>query len=47
MKKRSKTSNRIVDHFSVTFANLSLAGMLYFHVWPQNKGEILSLKGLL
>ena len=33
--KEQKTSRLIVDHFSLTFANLSLAWMLYFHVWPQ------------
>ena len=32
MKERTKTSNLIVDHVSLTFVNLSLAWMLYFHV---------------
>ena len=36
MKERTKTSNWMVDHFSSTFFNLSLAWMLYFHVWLQN-----------
>ena len=37
MKERTKTSNWMLDHFSLTFFNLSLALMLYFHVWLQNK----------
>ena len=41
MKERSKTSNLIVDHFSLTFINLSLAWMLSFHIWFQNKGKSL------
>ena len=43
MKERSKISNLMVDHFSLTFVNLSLAWMLYFHAWLQNKGKILSV----
>ena len=41
MEERTKTSNLIIDHFSLTFVNLSLAWMLYFHVWLQNKGKFL------
>ena len=41
MKETTKTSSWIVDHFSLTFANLSLAWMLYFHVWLKNKGKFL------
>ena len=41
MKERTKTSNLIVDHFSLTFVNLSQAWMLYFFVWLQNKGKFL------
>ena len=40
MKER-KTSNLIADHSSLTFVNLLLAWMLYFHVWLQNKGKFL------
>ena len=39
MKERTKTSNLIDDQFSLTFVNLSLDWMLYFHAWLQNKGE--------
>ena len=41
IKERTKTSNLIVDHFSLTFVNLSQAWMLYFFVWLQNKGKFL------
>ena len=41
MKERTKTSNLIVDNFSLTFVNLSLVWILYFHVWLQNGGELL------
>ena len=41
MKERTKTSNLTVDHFSLTFINLSLAWMLYLHVWLQNKRKFL------
>ena len=41
MKERTKTSNLIVDHFSLTFVNLSLAWMLYFYVWLQNNEKFL------
>ena len=41
MKERTKTSNLIVDHFSLTFVNLSLAWMLYFYVWLQNIEKFL------
>ena len=41
MKERTRTSNLIADHFSLTFLNLSLAWMLYFHVWLENKGKFL------
>ena len=40
-KEKTKTSKLIVDHFSLTFANLLLAWMLYFHVWRQNMGKFL------
>ena len=43
--ERTKISNWIVDHFSLTFVNFSWTWMLYFHAWPQNKGEILSWSG--
>ena len=39
--ERIKTSNRIVDHFSLTFVKLLLTWMLYFHIWLQNKRKIL------
>ena len=38
-KKELKISNLTVDHFSLTIANLSLAWMLCFHIWLQNKGK--------
>ena len=41
IKERTKTSNLVIDHFSLTFVNLSLAWMLYFHVWIQNMGKFL------
>ena len=41
MKERTTTSNLIDDHFSLTFVNLSLAWMFYFHVSLQNKGKFL------
>ena len=41
MKERTKTSNLIVEYFSSTFVNLSLALLFYFHVWLQNKGKFL------
>ena len=41
--KENKTSNLIVDCFSLTFANLSLAWMFYFHVWCQNMRKFLVL----
>ena len=41
MKERTKTSNLIVDHFSLTFVNLSLASTFYFHLRLQNKGKFL------
>ena len=42
MKKMKKgTLNWIVDHFSLTFVNLSLTWMLYLHVWLQNKETCL------
>ena len=37
MKEKSKASNWIVDHFSLTFVNLLLPWMFYFHVWLQGK----------
>ena len=41
MKEKTKKSNLIVDHFSLTFVNLLLAWILYFHVLLQNKGKFL------
>ena len=41
IKERTKTSNLVADHFSLTFVNLSLAWMLNFHVWIQNMGKFL------
>ena len=41
MKERTKASNLIVDHFSLTFINSSLVWMLYIHVWLRNKGKFL------
>ena len=41
MKERLKTSNLIVDHFSVIYVNVLLALMLYFHVSLENKGKFL------
>ena len=46
MKERSETSNWIVDHFSLIFVNLSLAYLLYFHVWLQNKEKTLYLESI-
>ena len=40
-KQRTKTSNLIVGHFTLTFVNFSIAWMLYFHVWLQNKEKFL------
>ena len=37
MTERPKTSNQIVDHFSLTFINLSLGWLLCFHLWLQSK----------
>ena len=31
----------LVGHFSLTFVNLSLAWMLYIHVWIQNNGKFV------
>ena len=39
--ERPIKSNLIADQFSLTFVNLSLAWMFYFHVWLQNKGKFL------
>ena len=39
MEERTKTSNLIFDHFSLTLVNLLLVWMLYFYVWLQNKGK--------
>ena len=41
MKERTKTSNLIVNHFSLILVNLLLAWMLYFYVWLQNKRKFL------
>ena len=41
IKEKIRTSNLRVDHFSLTFVNLLLAWMLYFHAWHQNKGKFL------
>ena len=39
--ERTKTSNLIVNHFSLTFVNLLLTSMLYLHVWLKNEGKFL------
>ena len=44
MKEKIKTSNLIVNHFSLTFVNISLAWMLYFHARLYNKGKFLVWK---
>ena len=41
MKERTKASNLVVCHVYLTFVNLSLAWMLYFHVWLQKKVKFL------
>ena len=41
MQEITKTSNLIVDHFSLTIVNLSLGWILCFHVWHQNEGKFL------
>ena len=39
-KWKNKNINLIVDHFYLKpFVSLSLAWILYFHVWLQNKGK--------
>ena len=45
--ERSKTSNLMIDHLLLTFVKTLVAWMLYFHVWLQNKGNILSLEWIL
>ena len=40
IKERTKTPDLIVDFFSLTLVNLSLAWMLYFHIWHYNKGKL-------
>ena len=40
-QRRAKTLNLIVDHFSLTFVNLSLAWMLYSYIWLQNNEKFL------
>ena len=40
--KITKTSNQLADDFSLTFDNFLFTWMLHFHVWLQNKGEILT-----
>ena len=47
MKEKTKTSNRIGDSFALPFFNLSLAWILLFHVWLQNKEGILSLEWIV
>ena len=44
---KSKNIDWIVDHFSLTFANLTLAWMLCFDVWLQSKGKILSFEWIM
>ena len=39
--ERTKTSNLIIDHISLTFVNLLLAWMSYFNVRHQNKQKFL------
>ena len=41
IKERTKTSNLIAGHFTFTFVNFSIAWILYYHVWLQNKGQFL------
>ena len=41
LKERTKTSDLIVYHVYLTFFNLSLAWILYFHVWLQKKVKFL------
>ena len=43
IKDRTKTSSLIVDCFSLTLVNFSLAWMLQFHVWHQNKEKFFVL----
>ena len=40
-QRKWKKKYLIVDHFSLTFANLLLAWILYFRVLLQNKGKFL------
>ena len=40
-RKQKKELKLNTWSFSLTFANLSLAWMLYFHVWLQNKRKFL------
>ena len=39
IKERTKTPSLVVDCFSLTLVNLSLAWILCFHVWHYNKGK--------
>ena len=39
--ERTKTSNWVADHFSLTIVELLLTWMLYFHVWLQKNEEII------
>ena len=41
-KERSEISKLIVYHFSLIVVKISLAWILYFHVWLQNKEKIVS-----
>ena len=41
IKEKTKKSNLIVDHFSLTLINLSLPSMLYLNVWLQNGRKFL------
>ena len=41
IKERTKTSNLIAGHFTLTFVNFSIAWILYYHVWLQNKVKFL------
>ena len=42
--EKTKISNWRVVYFSLAFAKLLLAWMLYFHAWLQNNEKILSLE---
>ena len=45
--KKEQKSNLIVGHFSLTFVKLSLASMLLFYEWLQNKGKFLGVNTII